>query len=431
MKDITPNMRACIIGGPVRISKQFTRSLLLIVALATMVLAVGRTAFALDRVQSSPLSPVEQRRRPTPTPLPSPTPAPAVGTQLTAPEQTTGVIKVQGIVCVDKDRNGLCSADESRIPNVIVKTTDGNITASDNTGQFSLRTPVQSSLNIVIPAGFTTRDGKVELQLKPEEIMQLALVAEVVPPTVAAAPQPQTIIAIPTVVVNPAASNSTVVVNFDTIPLLVGAGVLGLVILLSVFIIRGGLGGMNKTFQQQVARQDAQLAIQHNRDTAMRMQLPNGWQQIAERLVADALLETVSIDEESGIIDASTYPAPKFTVVSRDGREFVFTIDPKSMKKMKLLKKGDRIIEVTSLSPTARMDVQTLWDFVVNTRNMWTATPPHRATWYVIVRVSNRRPSPPPMHRIGPGSRRQGAPAMLGAPDQPPHQQQQPRGWGQ
>ena len=330
---------------------------------------------------------------------------------------------------MDKDRNGVCSAEEPRIPNVIVKTMDGNITASDNTGQFVLRTPAQGTLNVVIPAGFTTQDGKVELQVNPAETVQLALVAEVLLPTATVAPQ--TIIMMPTVVQAAPQGPINTTVYFDTVPIMVGAGILGLIILVSVFIIRGGMGGMNKTFQQQVARQDAQLAIQHNRDTAMRMQLPNGWQQIAERLVADALLETVSIDEESGIIDASTYPAPKFTVVSRDGREFVFTIDPKSMKKMKLLKKGDRIIEITNLSPTAQMDVQTLWDFVVNTRNMWTATPPHRATWYVIVRISNRRPSPPPMYRIGANGRRAGGPAQIGAPNQPPQPPQQPRGWGQ
>ncbi len=397
-------------------------------------LALGRTAFAASHVQSRPSAQVEQRRRPTPTPLPSPTPAAVVGTQLDLPEQKAGVIKVEGVACVDKDRNGLCSAEEPRIPNVIVKTSDGNVTASDNTGQFILRTPAQTMLNVVIPVGFTTQDGKVELKVKSNENIQLALIAEVIRATATVATAPQTIIAIPTVVIQTGSQGPVITeVKIDTVPIMVGAAVLGLIIFVSVLVLRGGLGGMNKTFQQQVARQDAQLAIQHNRDTAMRMQLPNGWQQIAERLVADALLETVSIDEESGIIDASTYPSPKFTIVSRDGREFVFTIDPKAMKKMKLLKKGDRIIEVTNLSPTARMDVQTLWDFVVNTRNMWTATPPNRATWYVIVRISNRRPSPPPMYRIGANNRRQGGPAQLGAPDQ---QQQQPPpqsrgGWGQ
>ncbi len=413
-----------------RTSKQFTRSLLLIVASATIMLALGRSASASQHVLSRPAAHVEQRRRPTPTPLPSPTPA-TVGTQLDLPAQKTGVIKVQGIACVDKDRNGLCSAEEPRIPNVIVKTSDGNVTASDNTGQFILRTPAQTMLSVVIPVGFTTQDGKVTLEVKSNENIQLALVAEVVRATATVAAVPQIVIAMPTAINPPAQGPIITEVKIDTVPIMIGAGVLGLIIFVSVMVLRGGLGGMNKTFQQQVARQDAQLAIQHNRDTAMRMQLPNGWQQIAERLVADALLETVSIDEESGILDASTYPSPKFTVVSRDGREFVFTIDPKAMKKMKLLKKGDRIIEVTNLSPTARMDVQTLWDFVVNTRNMWTATPPNRATWFVIVRTSNRRPSPPPMYRIGANTRRQGGPAQLGAPDQPPQPPQQPRGWGQ
>lgn len=431
-------MNACNPGGKLRTSKRFTHSLMLVTLLsATLTLAFGQTASASSHVQSNPAAPLAQRRRPTPTPLPSPTPAAAnpgqdsAGTQPAGSDQKNSLMKVQGIVCVDRDRNGTCGVDEPRIPNVIIRSTDGNVAASDAAGQFIVRTPAQSPLNITLPGGYTSADGRGQLQVQPAESLQLALIPEVAPTSQAPVSQPQSIV-IPTVVVNPTAGNTTTIVTIDTVPILIGAGVLGLIILVSVVIIRGGLGGMNKTFQQQVARQDAQLAIQHNRESAMRMQLPNGWQQIAERLVADALLETVSIDDEAGIIDASTYPAPKFTVVARDGREFVFTIDPKTMKKMKLLKKGDRIIEITSLSPTAQMDVQTLWDFVVNTRNMWTATPPGRATWYVIVREGNRRASPPPMYRIGPNNRRMGGPAQIGAPNQgPPPPPNQQRGWGQ
>ena len=83
-------------------------------------------------------------------------------------------------------------------------------------------------------------------------------------------------------------------------------------------------------------------------------------------------------------------PRPKFTLASRDGREFIFTIDPDLLKKQRLLQRGDKVVKLSRKSPHNQADMMMLWEYVQQTRRLWRLTPPANADWYIAVRGTAR-----------------------------------------
>jgi hypothetical protein len=322
--------------------------------------------------------------------LASAQPAWAQDTQPPATDSATStqIRKVSGVACVDADRNGFCSSDEARIPNVIIRTDTGAVTATDNSGAYTIDVPANAALDVTIPEGYKSLDGNPRIQLMAADRLDIALVLEnALPiPTIVAPSQLPIKVELPSDFVQP-----NVRIDMDLRPVYYTLAAIGGVLLLSQLVISVVLRGIRKTYQKSLDSQNAALMEQRTRDVSYRMQDETGWQIVAEQLMADALAEPVSIDGEAGILDATVEPAPKFTLASRDGREFTFTIAPNLLKKQRLLQRGDKVFDISGLSPRSHADASMLWEYVMFSRRLWRVTPPSNAKWYVAVRGTRRQ----------------------------------------
>lgn len=331
-------------------------------------------------------SPKKAKSKPAPTSVPEAVPA------INVP---AGSLRVKIIACVDVNRDRVCFPDEARIPGVKIMVGD-QVAVTGNTGETDVIVPANSQIEVVAPEGYKDANGNARVQLIAAERLDIPLVvgAALPAPLTAAGPVAAPVIGpgIEVKLPDNFTQQMQPIINFDVDlrPIYIGLASIGGIILLGYLLLGGSLRGIKHVYQVSLAKQDAALSDQHTRELAVRLQMQQGWQQIAEQLIADAVSEIISVDGDAGVLDATATPTPKFTVVSRDGREFIFTVNPKILKKMRLVKPGDKIINITNVSATSRMDVQALWDYIVRSRNMWSATPPSKAEWYVVVRQSNR-----------------------------------------
>lgn len=295
---------------------------------------------------------------------------------------------VVGMACVDANSNSKCDAGEQPISDVIVRSQSGAFTLSSALGQFSLAVPISDLLQISLPRDYRSLSGQTTITvplaagMSVEPISLVLLPAAVAPvPTAAPAVIPPIKVELPQDFTQPIVN-----VNFDLQPLYLAIAGLAGVLLLSQLLISGVLRAMRRSYDKSFKSQEVLIADQRKQDLTLRLQAPTGWHRLAEQLAADALTEPVSIDEDAGILDASSQPAPKFTVASRDGREFIFTIDPNLMKKQRLIDRQDKVLKLSKVSPTSIMDVAMLWEFVMTSRRLWRVTPPRQAEWYLVVR---------------------------------------------
>jgi hypothetical protein len=314
--------------------------------------------------------------------------ATAVAAPTAVPEVVpAGSLRVKIIACIDVNRDKICLPDEARVPGVAVTVGD-QVFATGNTGETDVVIPANSQIEFAPPDGYKDADNNYRKQLLSAGRLDLPLVLGFAgEPTVAPAAAP-----VQGIEVKLPDNFMPTIVNLDVDlrPVYIGLAAIGGIILLGYLLLGGSLRGIKNVYQSSLAKQDAALGDQHTRELAVRLQMQQGWQQIAEQLIADAVSEIISVDGDAGVLDATATPTPKFTVVSRDGREFIFTVNPKILKKMRLVRPGDKIVNITNVSATSRMDVQALWDYIVRSRNMWSATPPSKAEWYVVVRQPNR-----------------------------------------
>jgi len=229
----------------------------------------------------------------------------------------------------------------------------------------------QRAITIPLVAGITVEPISLALQ------SPAALPAAIPVPTLA----PPIKVELPQEVISPVVNLSV-----DLQPFYLALAAFAGVLALSLLLIAGTLRAMHRSYKNTFKNQEELLTDQRKQDLAMRLQTPGGWCRIAEQLAADTLAEPVSIDEEAGILDACSQPAPKFTLASRDGREFIFTIDPDLLKKQRLINRHDKVLRLSKASPSCAMDLAMLWEFVMVTRQLWRVTPPRHSNWYLIVR---------------------------------------------
>ncbi len=306
-------------------------------------------------------------------------------TAVPVPQTSTDRRTVSGVACVDSDRNGLCSSDEARIPNVVIRVEDGSVTATDNSGAYTIAVPSNATLDVNIPAGYKSLDGNPRIQVIAADRIDIALAIDTPIALPTLVPPAPIKIELPKDILRPNIS-----LDMDLRPVYYTLAAIGAVILLSQLMVSSVLRGVRKTYQKSLDSQNMIMVEERSRNVAMRLQDDNGWQVVAEQLVADALSEPIAIDSDAGILDATTEPAPRFTVAGRDGREFTFTIDPNMLKKQRLLQRGDKVLKVSSISPRSHADVSMLWEYVLHTRRLWRVTPPSTVEWYVAVRGAKK-----------------------------------------
>ncbi len=303
-------------------------------------------------------------------------------------------VTVRGIACIDQDMNGVCSFGEARVPNVLVRALDGNaVGVTDNSGQYSLQVPARTILEVTVPAGFRSVNGnlhKLHIQMDDSNEIDIALALD----TPITASQSTTATTGTTPVnssVNSAATFSALGMSINSTDALLVTllTVIALFIALFVYLLNS-LRHLYQKLPQQI-NQNGHTTLHLNPGSST--SAVTSWQMTAEQIVADALGETVSIDETTGILDANAEPNPRFSVVTRDGRTIIFTTDPRLLRRAKIIRHGDRVIDITSRSTQSHAGAGDLWRQVVTIRNMWHYTPPSRAHWYVAVRSRTKKNS--------------------------------------
>lgn len=172
---------------------------------------------------------------------------------------------------------------------------------------------------------------------------------------------------------------------------IIAMAALGGALLLTLILLVIIMAGMRRSMQRSIARQELLLHQQRAHEMAAVLQPPQGWQTVAEQLVADALRENIGINTDSGVMDVTSQPNPRFTLLTRDGRSVSFTTDLQLMKKAHLVRRGDRVVNVSHLSPTSHTEATLLWQSLLAQRNMKTVTPASSMHWYVVVRPTAQR----------------------------------------
>jgi hypothetical protein len=109
------------------------------------------------------------------------------------------------------------------------------------------------------------------------------------------------------------------------------------------------------------------------------------WHPIAERLIRQSRLKSVSINAEAGILAASIMPMPVFMLAGQDGTRLVFTIDPSLPVRTGLVADRRQITGVARLHGSSRNDAHTLWTYVARARDLPNAAYPTWADWYLLV----------------------------------------------
>ena len=310
----------------------------------------------------------------------------AEGNAPATPVPTSTPMTIHGIACVDQDLNGICSFEEARVPNVLVRTVEDSNTVgvTDNAGEYTLRASPRSALEVTIPTGFKSINGnlrKLRIQMDQSDQVDIALsmdspysVTMPLSTTVAGQVQNDTFA--------PALSVMGVALNPYYLILVVLIAVLVLLVLVLLVLLRG--------FKHADPKPDShhKTSLLDQTDPRLRAQEATlgNWQTLAEQMVADALGETISIDESVGILEAKAEPNPRFSLVTRDGRTIIFTTDVRLLRKAKIIRRGDRVVDISARSPADHANAGVLWHQVLAIRNMWHVTPPSRAHWYVVGR---------------------------------------------
>lgn len=316
----------------------------------------------------------------TTTPVPAPEASP-VAESIAAPRA------IAGVACIDVNRNGLCNAGELPVKDVIVRAPSGAFVLTNALGQFALSAPVTDVLEVSLPSGYLSLAGLGAMSVPLAGVTTNEPVALALQPAAAFAPAPAPVITTPLQIQLPAELTQPIVnVRVDLQPIYLALAGIAVVLLLSQLMVTGVLRSMRRAYDRSFKRQEVMLSEQRVNDLSMRMHTQNGWHRLAEQLVADALSAPASIDEQAGILDASSLPAPKFTLASSDGSAYTFTTHPNLMKQQRLIGRGDKVMKLSRVSPTSVMDAALLWEFVMTSRRLWRVTPPRNAEWYLVVR---------------------------------------------
>lgn len=310
----------------------------------------------------------------------------AEGNAPITPTPAATPMTIHGIACVDQDLNGICSFEEARVPNVLVRAVADSATVgvTDNAGEYTLRASPRSALEVTIPTGFKSINGnlrKLRIQMDQSDQVDIALSMDspysvTMPLSTTAAGQVQND------TFAPAFSVMGTTLNPYSLMLVVLIAVLVLLVLVLLVLLRG--------FRPIDPKPDSQhkTPLLDQTDPRLRAQEATlgAWQTLAEQMVADALGETISIDESVGILEAKAEPNPRFSLVTRDGRIIIFTTDVRLLRKAKIIRRGDRVVDISARSPVNHANAGVLWHQVLAIRNMWHVTPPSRSHWFVVER---------------------------------------------
>ena len=341
---------------------------LLLGAGSSMALAAGRETGAFPQAE------------PTATPATTPTMTASPAATI-APPAT--LITIRGTACIDQDMNGLCAPSEARVPNVVVRGSAGAFAITDSSGQYALQVSPNSQIYIAIPAGFKSATGNLNhlyFQLAGPTTLDVALALD----GAATTQQSSGKLAVPQDSSSPATSDAPAAIAAPWQS--------GWLVLAAVVIVSVGLAVLvvRQVTMKSVAQQNDRLHDEQLKALSDILRAPDGWQRIAGQILADALNRNVSVDESFGILNVSSEPAPRFTVVTRDFRVVIFTTGLRTARKARMIRKGDRVVDVTRRSLSSHTGASMLWQHATVERNMNQLSPPSAAHWYIIAQSGSK-----------------------------------------
>ena len=305
----------------------------------------------------------------TPKPRPMTTSTPVPGPILT-PGPTPTVI-VAGLVFDDRDGDGTQDPDEPGVAGVPVVLDDQVVDATDANGRFNLPLsgPGQALLSIVPPEGW-------EWPGEPLTAKELLTMGEIAIPL----RQVQEMPPLPTAV--------TLIGSMAVVMFLVGLAFNGFASLAQAAAVRSLERTYRRQKSQELELQQYRLVAQRQEELKKVLAQTGGWREVLKQVIADALP-----DEGTNLLslgNGSATPAPHFVALG-DKREYVFTVSPDALRERGLFRR-DRVIPLdASLSPTVRVEVQAVWQHLVDRHSPDSRALPRRAEWFLVVRRRRER----------------------------------------
>lgn len=309
----------------------------------------------------------------------------ATTTPVPTPISSLIFITIRGVACIDHDQNGECGADEARVPNVILRNSESVAAVTDNAGEFVLQAAPRSELDITIPAGYRSTNGNLHryrLQMADARTVDIPLAID----AAAAGRTDGVNSSVSDIQQDISVSSFTSLFNNASWLLLVAATVLATLLILALLRRLHLLNG--RVFGSQYDAQSLQLGV----DPGEKLDIAEDWQQLAGRVIADTLRQTVAIDKNAGILNAIAEPYPRFSVVTHDRRAIMFTTNPGFLRRAHLIHWDNRVIDVTTRSSVNHNLVRVLWQHLCATRNLHSVLPPDSTHWYIVVKTADNRP---------------------------------------
>jgi len=173
--------------------------------------------------------------------------------------------------------------------------------------------------------------------------------------------------------------------------LLVAGAAFGLAVTFSNVAVTRAIRRLEATYRRQKSLELEQLQIQA---VARRMQevehvltRPDGWREVLDQVLADALDTTARVGQ-AGVLSVACEPAPSFAVSGAEGREYLFTTAPETLRRVGWIGRKTPVVPLdASLHAAARAEVQAVWEHLAAQRG-WERMPvlPRQAEWFLVVR---------------------------------------------
>jgi len=170
----------------------------------------------------------------------------------------------------------------------------------------------------------------------------------------------------------------------------------GLAVTISNGAVTRAIRRLERTYRRQKSLEleqlQAQAVARRRAEVEELLARPDGWRNVLNQLLADALPEVGARVGTGGVLDLGGSPVPRFTVAGRDGRSYLFTTSPEALRRVKVVGRRERATPLdAALSPAARVEVQAVWDHLAAQRLRGQAPVlPRRAEWFLVVRGAAR-----------------------------------------
>jgi hypothetical protein len=145
---------------------------------------------------------------------------------------------------------------------------------------------------------------------------------------------------------------------------------------------------LTHTYRRQKAQEmeyrQYQVVAQRQAEVEAQLAEDGDWRPVLAQVLAEAVpdADTTWLT----VAGVSCSPVPRLDVTGQDGRQYVFTVAPNTVRQRLTLRRDWMISLDASLSPTVRVEVQAVWEHLAQQRNLDLRTLPRRAEWYLVER---------------------------------------------